>query len=48
MIDSECALESFDFDERTEVFINVYDLIPENDYVYSLGLGVYHTGVVVF
>lgn len=34
MKDSESFnLESHDFeDERTDVFINVYDLIPENDY----------------
>lgn len=28
-----CGLANdFEDDERTDVFINVYDLIPENDY----------------
>lgn len=55
--DDETLLEP----EGIDVFINVYDLLAENDYglcapssgdsclplVYSLGLGVYHTGVVL-
>ena len=27
---------------------NVYDLTPQNDYVYWCGVGVYHTGVEVY
>ena len=29
------------------VYLNVYDLSPANDYVYSVGLGVFHSGVEV-
>lgn len=30
------------------VFLNVYDLHPGNDYLYSVGLGAYHSGVEVY
>jgi deubiquitinase DESI2 len=30
------------------VFVNVYDLHASNDYVYSFGLGAYHSGVEVY
>ena len=30
------------------VFLNVYDLSEQNDYLYWCGFGVFHTGVEVF
>lgn len=31
-----------------EVILNVYDLIPQNEYMYSMGIGAYHSGVQLF
>ncbi|XP_021768009.1 deSI-like protein At4g17486 isoform X1 [Chenopodium quinoa] len=33
--------------ERTAVYLNVYDLTPVNDYLYWVGLGVFHSGIEV-
>ena len=30
-----------------QVVLNVYDLIPQNDYLFRLGLGAYHSGVEI-
>lgn len=31
----------------TKVYANVYDLNPQNEYLYHVGLGAYHTGLEV-
>eukprot|EP01028_Stygiella_incarcerata_P005581 TRINITY_DN2345_c0_g1_i1.p1 TRINITY_DN2345_c0_g1~~TRINITY_DN2345_c0_g1_i1.p1 ORF type:complete len:177 (-),score=33.32 TRINITY_DN2345_c0_g1_i1:431-961(-) len=35
-------------DQRTAVWLYVYDRMPENKYISWLGVGVYHSGVVVY
>lgn len=30
---------------RTSVYLNVYDLTPINNYLYMLGLGIFHSGI---
>ena len=32
---------------RTDVIVNVYDLVENNDMLYPLGLGAYHSGVEI-
>ncbi|XP_047147885.1 deSI-like protein At4g17486 [Vigna umbellata] len=32
---------------RTSVYLNVYDLTPINNYLYMLGLGIFHSGIQV-
>ena len=32
----------------TQVTLNVYDLIPHNQYLHPWGLGAFHSGVVIF
>lgn len=32
---------------RTHVFLNVYDLTPMNNYLYWVGLGIFHSGIEV-
>lgn len=32
---------------KTQVFLNVYDLSPENSYLYSIGFGAYHSGLEI-
>lgn len=34
--------------EGALVYLNVYDLVPQNEWVHFLGLGIYHTGVEVY
>lgn len=31
----------------TEVFLNIYDLTPANDFLYNAGLGLHHSGVEI-
>ncbi|XP_048500880.1 deSI-like protein At4g17486 isoform X4 [Beta vulgaris subsp. vulgaris] len=33
--------------ERTALYLNVYDLTPVNNYLYWLGLGIFHSGIEV-
>ena len=34
--------------ERKQIVrINVYDLVKQNEYLYPLGMGAYHTGVEI-
>jgi len=41
--------ESFGPRRHTEaVVLNVYDLTPSNEYLYGLGLGFYHSGLVIY
>jgi hypothetical protein len=30
-----------------KVVLNVYDIVPNNDWAYSLGLGIHHSGVEI-
>ncbi|KAJ4956999.1 hypothetical protein NE237_013782 [Protea cynaroides] len=32
-------------DNRTQLYLNVYDLTPINNYLYWFGLGIYHSGI---
>ena len=35
------------YPQGTKVLLNVYDLSPANDFLYSAGLGLHHSGVEV-
>jgi hypothetical protein len=33
--------------QATKVILNIYDIIDQNYYLHGVGLGAYHTGVVI-
>ena len=40
------ALSTF-FIQATKVLLNIYDLSPNNDYLFPIGMGLHHSGVEI-
>ncbi|ERN00211.1 hypothetical protein AMTRI_Chr13g115900 [Amborella trichopoda] len=44
---SNSSLERRNGGNRTQLYLNVYDLTPINNYLYWVGLGIFHSGIEV-
>ena len=47
MVNTRTRTHTYDVEQKTKVYLNIYDLSPANDYLYPVGFGLHHTGVEI-